>query len=632
MIWLVIVLFVVCFGSILLVVGFASKYFKAKQKEQIRSMLRKAEEAPTSRSAHLVDLLKPSGADDRLAKFLSNFAFISKLDLVIEQSGQNSNSTKLLITCLIAGAVGFAFGQRFSFILSRETTALCIGALTSVLPFMNMLRLRKKRFAQFEQQLPEALDFISRSMRAGHGFTIALEMLAADSPDPLGGAFRKIANDMQLGGSLQACFTRLLELFPLVDVRFFASSVVLQQETGGNLGEILSKLATIIRERFRLKGQVKAAERTRANHGNGTGSYADCRGLFHDDDLAGLFDRDGKRQDGPNHDLRRRDRPDHWLFRHQKNHQHKGLIMPIIFAVALFAGLLAVTGGFGYYYYERPSRLLDQLTNTTRTRTPLLEKKQTSFNFSQLLKQIGDLLPVSPQDAKEIKRDMIAAGVRSENAVQKFYGIKIIFSVVCLVGAIIGRGHIKDGFPKTILPIAGAGIGFLLPGMILNKMIDKRNETIRLALPDVLDLLVVCTEAGCGLDQAIVNVSRELKTVHPAMSDELAIVNMEIMAGTSRADALRHLAKRCAEDEIKKLVALLVQTDRFGTSISDSLRTQSDYLRIRRRQEAEERAGKVGVKLVFPIFFFCLPSLLVVTAGPGVLTLIHDLASLNANR
>jgi tight adherence protein B len=158
-------------------------------------------------------------------------------------------------------------GQRFTFGLPRELTAGCIGALTATLPFLNTLRLRKKRFADFEQQLPEALDFISRSMRAGHGFTIALEMLAADSPDPLGSAFRKISNDMQLGGSLQACFSRLLELFPLLDVRFFASSVLLQQETGGNLSEILSKLATIIRERFRLKGQVKAA----SAHGRITG-------------------------------------------------------------------------------------------------------------------------------------------------------------------------------------------------------------------------------------------------------------------------------------------------------------------------------------------------------------------------
>ena len=278
--------------------------------------------------------------------------------------------------------------------------------------------------------------------------------------------------------------------------------------------------------------------------------------------------------------------------------------MPVILAVALFLVLLVTTGGFGYYYYVRPSRLLDQLTNTRQARAPLMEKKPANFGFSHLLKKIGDLLPVSAQDAKAVKHDMIAAGIRTENAIQKFYGIKLLFAAVCLVGALIGREHMAAGFSKTILPVAGAGLGFLLPGFVLNKLINRRNDTIRLALPDVLDLLVVCTEAGCGLDQAIVNVSRELKSVHPAMSEELSLVNMEIMAGTSRAEALRHLAKRCQEEEIKKLVALLVQTDRFGTSISDSLRTQSDYLRIRRRQEAEERAGKVGVKLVFPNFLF----------------------------
>ena len=305
--------------------------------------------------------------------------------------------------------------------------------------------------------------------------------------------------------------------------------------------------------------------------------------------------------------------------------------MPALLAISVFVVLLAATGGFGYYYYARPSRLLDQLTNT-RTPTRLVGKKENPFELSQLLKQLGNLLPVSPQDSKAVKKEMVAAGIRSENATQVFYGIKVLLSAVFLMGALVAREHLADGMAKSVLPIAGGGLGFILPGFLLGKMIDKRNETIRLALPDVLDLLVVCTEAGCGLDQAIVNVSRELKLVHPAMSEELSIVNMEIMAGTSRAEALRNLARRCGEDEIKKLVALLVQTDRFGTSISDSLRTQSDYLRIRRRQEAEERAGKVGVKLVFPIFFFCLPSLLVVTAGPGVLTLIHDLASLAAGR
>ncbi len=136
--------------------------------------------------------------------------------------------------------------------------------------------------------------------------------------------------------------------------------------------------------------------------------------------------------------------------------------------------------------------------------------------------------------------------------------------------------------------------------------------------------MVICSEAGCGLDQAIVNVSRDLKTVHPAIAEELSMVNMEIMAGKSRADALRNLGKRCGEEEVKKLVAILIQTDRFGTSVSEALRTQSEFMRSRRRQEAEERAGKVGVKLVFPIFFFCLPALMIVTAGPGMLMLFKN--------
>jgi tight adherence protein C len=173
--------------------------------------------------------------------------------------------------------------------------------------------------------------------------------------------------------------------------------------------------------------------------------------------------------------------------------------------------------------------------------------------------------------------------------------------------------------------VASAGMGYFLPAFFLGRLVKRRREQIRFALPDVLDLLVVCSEAGCGLDQSMVNVCRELKVVHPAIAEELSFVNMEIMAGKGRADALRNFGRRTGEDEVKKLTAILIQTDRFGTSVSDALRTQSDFLRIRRRQEAEERAGKVGVKLVFPIFFFCLPSLLVVTAGPGMLQLFNNL-------
>ncbi|HOK44654.1 MAG TPA: type II secretion system F family protein, partial [Bryobacteraceae bacterium] len=160
---------------------------------------------------------------------------------------------------------------------------------------------------------------------------------------------------------------------------------------------------------------------------------------------------------------------------------------------------------------------------------------------------------------------------------------------------------------------------------ILEHLIDRRREQIRFALPDALDLMVVCMEAGLGLDQAIANVSRELMRTHKALCEELGLVTLEMRAGKRRGEALKNLADRTGEQELRKLVATMIQADRFGTSIAEALRTHSDFMRVRRRQEAEERAAKVGVKLVFPIFFFILPSMLLVAAGPGILQLVKQL-------
>lgn len=302
--------------------------------------------------------------------------------------------------------------------------------------------------------------------------------------------------------------------------------------------------------------------------------------------------------------------------------------MWILLPVILFVVILGVVFYFGYIHYVKPSRMLDQLATTTSQAipAPLPERKQKrEFSVARLLEPIGNLLPISPNDASVAKQELSAAGLRTSSAVAVYYGAKILLATVLVITALVFRGRIDNPMLRLILPVAGGGIGYFLPALILGHLVSRRHEKIRLSLPDVLDLLVICTEAGCGLDQAMVNVSRELKNVHPAVSEELSLVNMEIMAGKSRAEALRNFAKRTSEEEVKKLVAILIQTDRFGTSVADALRTQSDFLRIRRRQEAEERAGKVGVKLVFPIFFFCLPSLLVVTAGPGILQLFHNL-------
>ena len=305
--------------------------------------------------------------------------------------------------------------------------------------------------------------------------------------------------------------------------------------------------------------------------------------------------------------------------------------MLTVLPFALFLLITGVVGWFGYRHYVKPARLIDQLTPSSDPVSAAFKRreKKREFSFAQLLEPIGRLLPVSPQDARVLQKDFVAAGIRSNSAISVFYGVKIVLTVAFLALALTARNHIESPVSRLMYPIAGAGIGFYLPSLFLRRLIKRRFTNIRLSLPDVLDLLVICTEAGCGLDQALVNVSRELKNVHPDVSEELALVNMEIMAGKSRAEAMRNLAKRVPEDEVKKLMAILIQTDRFGTSVSEALRTQSDYLRIRRRQDAEEKAGKVGVKLVFPIFFFCLPALLVVTAGSGILQLMHSLGSIS---
>ncbi len=259
------VVFVVVFVTVIACVAIGTSYFRSKQKQQIRSMLQKAEAgAPDSRAA--VEYIRPASVDDVLTKFLRRFQFMDRLDLILEQAGKDWTGSKLLTICCITGVLGMLIGLKLKLPTALISAGL-LGALGASIPLLQVLRKRAKTIGEFEEQFPDALDFLSRSMRAGHGFAVALEMISTDSPDPLASAFRRVSNDLQLGSSLDVAFAKLAALIPLVDVRFFVSSVLLQQETGGNLGEILSKLASIIRDRFRLKGQVKAA----AAHGKITG-------------------------------------------------------------------------------------------------------------------------------------------------------------------------------------------------------------------------------------------------------------------------------------------------------------------------------------------------------------------------
>ena len=303
--------------------------------------------------------------------------------------------------------------------------------------------------------------------------------------------------------------------------------------------------------------------------------------------------------------------------------------MPLLIAGILFTFLMGTITVFGYRRYARAGRVLDRLgTPASGAVTELIEAPASTGPglLAKLTRRVGEKLPVSEQDASMTSRYMVAAGFRTETAVRFYYGVKVILCVVFLLLAFLVRDAItSNAILRMVLVVAAGFAGYFGPGLFLDKMVSARQERIRLSMPDALDLLVVCVEAGLGLDQAIRNVADELRMTHKDISEEFGLVNLEMRAGKRRADALRNLAERVGEAELKKLVAILVQADRFGVSVAESLRTHSDYMRVRRRQEAEERAAKVGVKLVFPIFFFILPSMLVVSAGPGLLQLFKNL-------
>jgi tight adherence protein C len=230
-------------------------------------------------------------------------------------------------------------------------------------------------------------------------------------------------------------------------------------------------------------------------------------------------------------------------------------------------------------------------------------------------------LPKSPKEMGRLRRQLAAAGYYELSAATYFSAAKV--AVPVLLG---GVPLLLMGLSEGIVPAAiGAIVGYVLPDLVLTRRIKARGKAIENGLPDALDLLIVCIEAGSSLDQSIVKASEELEVSHPTVAEELRLVTTEIRAGKSRMDAFRNFAARTRVDDVRTLVAMLTQTDRFGTSIGQALRIQAETSRTKRRQRAEERAAKIGVKLVFPLALCIFPAVYVVCIGPAVVSIVRGL-------
>lgn len=244
----------------------------------------------------------------------------------------------------------------------------------------------------------------------------------------------------------------------------------------------------------------------------------------------------------------------------------------------------------------------------------------------RLASPLSRLLPPSAAEAKKLQKQLMQAGFRSASAPVVFRGIQLAAlagfpATVALVCALLARP-----LSSALLWILMAFVvGFFLPRYVLRRMTRSRQQLVRWGLADALDLMVISIEAGLGLNAAMVRVSTELKDVHPDISEEFELANLEIRVGRERDEALRNLAERTGVDDLHSLVAMLIQTDRFGTSIARAIRAFSDSLRTKRRQRAEQAAQKAAVKLLLPLALFLFPTLFIAILGPAALTLIDTL-------
>ena len=297
-------------------------------------------------------------------------------------------------------------------------------------------------------------------------------------------------------------------------------------------------------------------------------------------------------------------------------------LVPFAVFLAITLGTWAVLSAVA----DRPVNAEERLRRVLNQNGPKLDpgasarqQDQLQARVAEAAKRLGkSLRPSDEAELGKIRLTLLNAGFRSENAVVVYYGLKVLATLACVAVAsplILTRfGLNQKGLTYLVL---AAATGFYLPGIVVGSIKKKRHEAMFLGLPDALDLMVVCVEAGLGLDTAMRRVTGELVTSCPVLCEEFAISNFQVQMGRARRDVLRDLGTRTGVDDLRSLAAVVFQAEKFGSSIGGALRVQSDAMRLKRRQLAEERAAKTAVKIMIPLILFIFPGVFVVLVGPA---------------
>ncbi len=297
-------------------------------------------------------------------------------------------------------------------------------------------------------------------------------------------------------------------------------------------------------------------------------------------------------------------------------------------AILTFVAIFLLIGSAGLLVFYR-ANMMQRLSTAISPQTGEGSwwnrlKMDPGGSLKAVVEPFDRILPKSPLEVSVAQKRLIHAGFRQDSHIRILYGAKVLVPLcLCALVAVSGVSEYLSPFFAYALAL---GLGYLLPDFWLGRHISHRRFEIRLGLPEILDLMVVCIEAGLSLDQAVSRSVAEMGSSQPEICDELSLVLLEQRAGRPRIEAWKHFAERVDIEIINTLVSSLVQADQFGTSIAKTLRVYSDTLRVQRRQEVEEKAAKTAVKLVFPLVFFIFPSLYVVALGPAIIVMVESFA------
>jgi tight adherence protein C len=302
------------------------------------------------------------------------------------------------------------------------------------------------------------------------------------------------------------------------------------------------------------------------------------------------------------------------------------------FAIFAFCAvfLLIASGGLLLFYREAMVKRIAEVINPRpkQPRTLLSTLQQTGSSIGGVVEQFKNVLPKSQAEVSVVKQRLMRAGYRNESTVNIFYGCKVLVPLLlCIAVLVSGAAKISPFF----LYASALGLGFLGPDFWLGRRIATRQKRLRLGLPDVLDLLVICIEAGQSLDQATARTAKELRRAQPELCDEMGILVLEQRAGRSRSESWKHLAERTGVDSLRNLVSMIVQSEQFGTSIAKTLRVHAETLRTKRVQAVEEAAAKTSIKLLFPLVLFIFPALFLVTIGPAAILMAESFKTLSSH-